>query len=68
MVMPAVKIPSADLLADIRPGLWVAISQDQDRVVCTGETVEEVLRKVREDGEKDPVIMRVPPNNSAWIL
>ena len=66
--MPAVKIPNADLLADIRPGLWVAISQDQERVICTGETMEEVLRKVREKGEKDPVIMRVPANNSAWIL
>jgi hypothetical protein len=66
--MLAIKIPSAELFANIRPGLWVAISPDQDRVICTAKTLEEVERKAKEQGEEDPFVMRVPDDNSALIL
>src|ERR1035438_10394434 len=52
MAMLAIKIPSAELFANIRPGLWVAISPDQDRVICTAKTLEEVERKAKEQGEE----------------
>jgi hypothetical protein len=68
MAMLAIKIPHAELLSNVRPGLWVAISQDQDRLICTGETLDEVERKAKEQGEEDPFVMRVPHNNPALIL
>jgi hypothetical protein len=66
--MPAIKIPRGDLLAGIKPGVWVAISPDQDRVIATGKTVDEVIRKVREAGEEEPFFIRVPEKGSALIF
>ncbi len=66
--MPAIKLPSEELLSALTPGTWVAISPDQDRVTCSGQSLDEVLRKTSEEGEREPFTMRVPKNNSALIL
>lgn len=66
--MPAIKIPSGELLAGIKPGTWVAISSDQDRVIVTGKTVDEVVRKAKAEGEEEPFIICVPEKSSALIL
>jgi Family of unknown function (DUF5678) len=67
--MPAVKTFNEVLLAGIAPGTWVAISPDQERVVATGATIEEAVRKAKDSGEKkQPFIIRVPVENSALIL
>jgi hypothetical protein len=39
--MPEVKVLNEKLLAGLPPGTWVAISEDQERVVGTGTTIEE---------------------------
>lgn len=66
--MPEVKVLNEKLLADLPPGTWVAISEDQERVVGTGTTIEEALREAREKGEKKPSIIGVPVDRSALIL
>jgi Family of unknown function (DUF5678) len=66
--MPEVKILNDKLLAGLPPGMWVAISEDQERVVGTGATIEEALREAREKGEKKPSIIGVPVDRSALIL
>ena len=66
--MPEVKVLSDKLLAGLPPGMWVAISEDQERVVGTGTTIEEALREAREKGEKKPSIIGVPVDRSALIL
>jgi hypothetical protein len=68
MVMLAIKIPNPEIFSNVRPGLWVAISQDQDRLICTGETLDEVARMAKEQGEEEPFVMRVPEDNSALIF
>jgi len=66
--MPVVKVLNDKLLAGLPPGTWVAISEDQERVVGTGATIEEALRQAKETGEKNPSIIGVPADGSALIL
>jgi|ERR1700687_91007 len=66
--MPEVKVLNEKLLAGLRPGTWVAISEDQERVVGTGTTIEEALQQAKEKGEKKPSIIGVPVDGSALIL
>lgn len=66
--MPAVKTLGKELLARIPPGTWVAISHDQERVVGTGQTIDEALEKAKENDEEKPFIIRVPVESSALIL
>jgi hypothetical protein len=56
------------LLAGLPPGTWIAISEDQERVVGTGATIEEALREAKEKGESKPSIIGVPVDGSALIL
>lgn len=49
-----------ELLRDIPPGTWVAISAAQDRVAGMGATIDEALARAKEDGETEPCILRVP--------
>jgi hypothetical protein len=66
--MPEVKVLNDRLLTGLRPGTWVAISEDQERIVGTGSTIEEALREAKEKGEKKPSIIGVPVDGSALIL
>lgn len=66
--MSVVAMFNPDLLRDIPPGTWVAISEAQDRVVGTGSTVDEALARAKENGETQPYILRVPLENSNLIL
>jgi hypothetical protein len=66
--MPAVK-DFSKILADIPKGFWVALSHDdEDRVVSFDAKLEEAIRKAKEAGEDDPVVIRVPDTPSALFL
>ena len=56
------------LIEKIPSGTWVAISEAQDRVVATGDSASQVLVRAREHGERQPYILRVPPENLGLIL
>ena len=66
--MPAIKIPNAALFSGIRPGQWVAISRNQERVLATGRTLKAALRKAKDEGENKPFIIRIPAKPTALIL
>jgi hypothetical protein len=66
--MPKGKALNMDLLAGLKPGLWAAISYDQERLVSTARTLEGVVRKAIKKGEKKPCVIRVPDPNIAWIF
>ena len=40
---------------------WIALSQDESRIVATGDDYDEAARKAEEAGETDPVILKTPP-------
>jgi Family of unknown function (DUF5678) len=66
--MPAVKTLNEELLSGIAPGTWVAISEDQEKVVGTGSTIEEAIKKAKENGQEKPYVIRVPSEHSALIV
>ena len=57
-----------DLLKGIPKGAWVAVSEDQVRVVEFGFDMREVLEKARAKGERNPIMMRVPESTNALIF
>jgi len=63
-----IKTLDAGLLAGIAAGKWVAISQDQERVVAVGNTADEAIRQAAQNGEMNPYILRVPFEHSALVL
>lgn len=56
------------LLDGIPKGAWVALSQDESRVVTYAAELQEVLRTAREAGEDSPVILRVPEADGATLI
>lgn len=47
---------------------WVALSEDESRVVSSGQKVEEVIEKAHKSGEKNPIVTRVPKNYGNYVL
>lgn len=49
-------------------GLWVALKEeDQQTVVASGETVQEVMKQAQEKGYQQPVLFRVPTEVMPYI-
>jgi hypothetical protein len=42
---------------------WIAISDDESRIIAVGETYSEVSAKSDAAGEDDPIILKTP---AAW--
>ena len=47
---------------------WVALSEKQDKVVSSGNTVKGVLEIAKRRGEKNPIITRVPKDYGNYVL
>jgi hypothetical protein len=50
----------ASALLNATPDRWVALSDDETRIVGEGETFEEAALAAEKSGEKNPTIMLVP--------
>jgi len=50
----------SSLLKDISAGAWVAISEKEEAVLAYGPDPQEVFRKALAQGEREPLITRVP--------
>jgi hypothetical protein len=57
-----------ELLSGIPIGAWVAISQDETRVVAFAEEMRDVIEKAHAAGEENPIITRVPQPSMALVL
>jgi hypothetical protein len=57
-----------ELLKDVPPGAWVAISQDEQRVVACAAEMRDALSQAKELGEECPIIFRLPPSPAALVL
>ena len=58
----------SDLLKDIPAGAWVAISERLHKAIAFGVDAQAVLDEARKQGEKLPLMVRVPDQNSAMFL
>ncbi len=55
------------VLKDAPEGKWIALSEDWNTVVGTGDTVEDAIRVARENGEEKPFVTKVQ-RTAALIL
>lgn len=46
---------------------WVALTDD-DKVICAGETLDEVMKKAKIKGYNEPVTMKVPDPRFEFVL
>lgn len=56
------------LLEDVPKGAWVALSNDEERVVAYAAELEEALEKARDAGEPAPVVTRVPQHGPYALI
>ena len=41
---------------------WVALSEDESKIVAVGSTYEEAVRKCESAGVSDPILIKTPKN------
>jgi hypothetical protein len=59
--MPAtLNTPRSEALRSASPDSWVAMSEDETRIIATGATYEEVSKRLDEAGVQDSVIIKTP--------
>lgn len=66
--MSTATVDLSDMLKGVPAGAWVAISEKQHRVVAYGVDPQAVMNESREKGEEQPLIVRIPDQNSAMFL
>jgi hypothetical protein len=63
--MPAtLNIARSEALRAAPLDSWIALAEDETRIVATGATYEEVSRRLDEAGVEDSVIIKTP---KSWI-
>ena len=67
--MPDTKEPiHLAKLLEPHKGKWVTLSHDEKKVVGVGLTIDEALEMAKENGEKKPILIKVPDEHSAALL
>ncbi len=49
-----------ELLRSAPLDTWIALSEDESRIVATGATYTEVVERSESAGESDPLILKTP--------
>lgn len=49
-------------------GLWVALNNAEDKVLASGNALDEVLKKASDQGETNLVVIKSPDKNSSYLL
>ncbi|HEY5331062.1 MAG TPA: hypothetical protein VIJ79_14335 [Acidobacteriaceae bacterium] len=62
-MVKTMPVPPAALYNDIPPGFWVALSMDEQHVIASAKTMDEVVSRAESIGELEYVIDRVPPKD-----
>lgn len=57
-----------EVLEGIPPGAWVALSNDEKRVVAYAAEMRDAIKEANDKGEEHPVILRVPISPAALCL
>jgi len=51
-------------------GKWIALSMEQGQIVISGsgDTIEEAVKKARQKGVDDPILIRAPEESCTYII
>jgi uncharacterized protein DUF5678 len=56
-----IPLDLTEVLKNAPPGEWIALSEDQTRIVGVGETPGEAIEDARRNGEDNPFLTKVTP-------
>ena len=56
--------PPSEALRGAPLDSWIALTEDETRVIATGATYEEVARRLDDAGDKDSAILKTP---KSWL-
>jgi D-serine dehydratase len=48
-------------------GMWVALAEDEVTVVGFGKKISEAIEKAKNNGNNDPIMMRVPDESLVYV-
>lgn len=68
MEKSSIKVKDLSKILEPYSDEWVALSEDEERVVGSGKTIKEVLREAKEKGENAPIITKVPKEYGNYVL
>ena len=54
----------AELLREGPRDCWIALTEDESKIVARGETMREAVEEARKHGVEDPIVLLVP---KTWI-
>jgi len=57
-----------ELLKDIPPKTWVALSKDETKVVGQGGSYGEAVSQAEQAGEEDPVLFKTPESDRLQLF
>jgi len=68
--MENVTIKAKDLSKILSPysNEWVALSEDEEKVVSHGKTVKEVIETAKKRGVKSPIVTKAPTEYGNYVL
>ncbi len=58
----------AQMLLGAKAKSWVALSDDESKVVGTGSTYREAVGAARQNGEEDPLLIKTPEEWNDLVL
>ena len=58
----------ADILRNAPPMSWIALSEDESKVVAYGGSYDEVVARAESEGEADPVLIMTPDSWDPLVL
>jgi len=64
---PEQIIDLTEILAPF-PNRWVALSEDQSRVIGSGATLKDAMAEAQQTGEAKPVVLFVPGISGPHVL
>ncbi|MDP3052096.1 MAG: DUF5678 domain-containing protein [bacterium] len=47
-------------IANRYKGKWIALTEDEKKVVSSGKSAKEVLEKAKKEGVKNPILFKMP--------
>jgi hypothetical protein len=66
--MATASIDYSGLLKGLPPGAWVAISENDRKVVAYAADLQTAIEIARQRGENDPLVLRVPEQAGMLFL
>ena len=50
------------------PNQWIAISDDESKVIASGTSLDKVIKEARKKGAKEPIVTKTPKEFKSYIL